>query len=128
MQILLGLVVATFGTSANAQLSVCNKAAREAVVALGRFDGHDWLSEGWWTIAPRHCARLIGTRLDARYYYLYARDDVSGTWEGGTAFCTAPRKFSIVGRRDCATRGFDSTGFFQIDTGQAPDWTQVLSD
>ena len=43
-------------------------------VALGRFDGTNWTSQGWWTMQPRTCAGLLTGPLDARYYYLYASD------------------------------------------------------
>ena len=112
---------------ARAGLTVCNKAAQPARVALGRFNGRDWMSEGWWTIAPAKCAVLIKTRLDARYYYLYGTDTASGVWDGGTNFCVAPgNDFSIVGRGDCASRGYDRKRFFQIDTQDNLDKVQVL--
>jgi uncharacterized membrane protein len=110
-------------------LAVCNKAKRPASVALGRFNGTAWMSQGWWTVAPRKCAELIAGPLDARYYYLYADDGGAGAWDGGTTFCTAHSgRFSIAGRQACAARGYDLRGFFRIDTGQAPNWTQSLSD
>jgi uncharacterized membrane protein len=117
------------GPQAKASLTICNKGARAASVALGRFNGTDWMSEGWWPVGARTCAVIIAGPLDARYYYLYASDGGSGTWDGGTLFCTAPSpKFSIAGRGQCAQRGYDQRGFFRIDTGQAPNWTQSLSD
>jgi uncharacterized membrane protein len=113
---------------AHAKFAVCNKGARAATVALGHFNGTDWMSEGWWTIKPNACADLITAPLDARYYYLYANDGGSGTWDGSKEFCTDVQNFSIVGRGHCAARGHNRKGFFQIDTGQAPNWTQSLSD
>ena len=123
-------VAATLCTpAASASFTLCNRAAREANVALGRFNGTDWMSEGWWKIAAGNCAELVSGPLDARYYYVYGNDENSGTWQGGTTFCTsASHKFSIVGRQSCATRGYDHRGFFRIDTGKAPNWTQSLSD
>ena len=70
-----------------AKLDVCNKAAGPAKVALGRFDGAGWMSQGWWTIAPHTCATLIDHPLVARYYYLYATDGGAGSWSGSRAFC-----------------------------------------
>jgi len=113
---------------ADARLSVCNRSARPANVAVGRFNGTDWMSEGWWTVAPNACADLIKGPLDARYYYLYASDGASGTWDGSKIFCTGGDRFAIVGRARCTSRGFDRKGFFEIDTGEKPDWTQSLSD
>ncbi len=108
---------------------VCNKTPHETKVALGRFDGSAWSSEGWWTLAPEACQRLLAGALDARYYYLYATDGGTGSWDGKNGFCVATTdKFAIRGRADCAGRGYDRKGFFEIDTGQARDYTQILSD
>jgi|SRR5579871_815580 len=129
MRFLLALLaLVSLMSPAEARLAVCNRSDRAATVALGRFNGTDWMSEGWWTVAPSACADLIKEPLDARYYYLYASDGASGTWDGGKVFCTGGGKFSIVGRARCSARGFDRKGFFEIDTGEKPDWTQSLSD
>ncbi|MEJ1969372.1 MAG: DUF1036 domain-containing protein [Rhizomicrobium sp.] len=115
---------------AEAKLAVCNKGVREAKVALGRFNGTRWISEGWWQVPGKKCAELIAGKLDARYYYLYATDGAQGTWDGSKTFCTgtASGRFSIVGRGGCVARGYDRRGFFEIDTGNRLDWTQSLSD
>lgn len=112
-----------------AGLTVCNNTTRPAKLALGRFDGIRWTSQGWWTIAGRHCAVVIPAPLDARYYYLYASDGGPGSWDGGHSFCTAAADtFEISGRGDCAGRGYDRKDFFEVDTGEKPDFTQFLSD
>jgi uncharacterized membrane protein len=122
------LLLAAIGPAA-AQFTVCNKGAREAKVAIGRFNGTRWSSEGWWHVPAKKCAALIAGKLDARYYYLYATDGAAGTWDGSTTFCTATNdRFSIVGRGGCAAQGFDRRGFFEVDTGSRLDWTQSLSD
>src|ERR1700761_8039215 len=75
---------------AEAALNVCNKSDASTRVALGRFDGTHWTSQGWWNVAPKSCTRLLNGPLQARYYYLYAADSAAGTWEGKTHFCIAP--------------------------------------
>ncbi len=124
------LAFATFAAAAGpaqAGLTVCNKSAAPAKVALGRFNGTDWTSEGWWQIQVNKCTEVAPGRLDARYYYLYATDGATGTWEGRSHFCAAPgEKFSIAGRGACAGRGYDRKGFFEIDTGDNFNWTQTL--
>jgi uncharacterized membrane protein len=123
------LMLVGFAAPAQAGLTLCNKTARPARVALGRFDGTAWGSEGWWTIAPGKCARLVTAPLDARYYYLYAGDGGAGTWDGDYAFCVAAdEKFSIVGREDCAGRGYERKGFYQVDTHENTDVTKSISD
>lgn len=114
---------------ARAALSVCNQSAHAVKVAVGQFNGVHWSSHGWWQVAARNCAELVTGRLVARYYYLYATDGASGVWEGGTRFCVAMAgNFAIVGRGECAAHGYDSRGFFEVDTGNRLDWTQTLSD
>ena len=126
--VLIAILICAAGP-ASARLDVCNKAASPAKVALGRFDGAAWMSEGWWTVQPKTCATLIDRPLVARYYYLYATDGGAGSWSGSRAFCVSQTdKFSIGGRGDCASRGFDRKSFFEVDTGNKPDWTQNLSD
>jgi uncharacterized membrane protein len=129
--LLTGLVLAlTAGgaTSAFATFNICNKSNLAVHAALGRFDGTNWTSQGWWTIQPKKCAEILTGPLDARYYYLYATDGGAGTWEGHTHFCVTPSaKFLAPGRADCARRGFDRRGFFEVDTGGAPNWIQTLS-
>ena len=113
---------------AHAALSVCNKTVRTVRVAVGRFDGTRWGTEGWWFVAPRNCAQLIGGKLDARYYYLYATNENFGVWDGTKKFCvTVFTKFSIAGRANCETRGYYRLGFYEIDTGNRIDWIQNIS-
>jgi uncharacterized membrane protein len=113
---------------AHAAFNVCNQTGLPARVALGRFDGTNWTSQGWWMIAPKSCAGLLTGPLQARYYYLYATDGAAGTWEGKTGFCVAPDSKFLTQRGSCAKRGLDRRGFFEIDTGRASDWTQTLSN
>ncbi len=114
---------------AQAALSVCNKTAKPVKVAVGRTNGADWMSQGWWTIAPDACTTLIPASLNARFYYLFATDGGSGSWDGTHGFCVSSRdRFEIVGRGNCLAHGFEHKGFFQVDTGSAADYTQTLSD
>jgi uncharacterized membrane protein len=81
-------------------------------------------------VHPAQSLRVRAARpLAGTFYYLYASDGAAGTWEGKTYFCVAPdKRFRSVGRGDCAKRGFDRRGFFEVDTGKKPDWTQSLSN
>jgi len=43
--------------------------------------------------------------------------------------CTSDREFKVDGRQDCFVRGYDRTGFFEVDTGkEAKNWTVQLTD
>jgi len=114
---------------ASAGLSVCNKSGHGVRVALGQFNGTRWMSAGWWQVAAKTGTQLTAGRLDARFYYLYATDGASGTWDGGKNFCVGTTdKFMVIGRGACVARGYDRRGFFEVDTGNRFDWTQSLSD
>ncbi len=124
---LLTLIAAA--SPASAGLSVCNKTAHALVVALGRFTGKDWTSQGWWHVPTQSCSELISGPLDARYYYLYATDGAFGSWDGEKNFCVGvTEQFLIEGRDRCVARGSDSRGFFEIDTGKQLSWTQSISN
>jgi uncharacterized membrane protein len=121
------LAAVLLASPAQAALTVCNKARNPARVALGRFDGRDWASQGWWLLAPRQCADVVPGKLDARYYYLYATDGQAGVWDGNTGFCVAAtQKFAIFGRGNCAERGYDRKRFFRIDTNDNLNQVQNL--
>lgn len=112
-----------------ANLSVCNRASESARIALGRFNGTGWMSEGWWNIASGKCQMLVAGALKARYYYLYAADRSSGSWPGSHNFCIGNgENFRVFGRDNCAGRGFDHKSFYQIDTEQRSDYTSYISD
>ena len=67
--------------------------------------------------------------LAAQFYYVYAMDERGGEWKGKAYMCTRDREFRIEGRENCLVRGFDRTGFFEIDTGKdARSWTVQLTD
>lgn len=98
-------------------------------VAIAHSNGMEWISEGWWNIPADGCSVLLQGGLKARYYYLHAvHYEVGGGWEGDRSFCTARRSFTITGRDECSGRGFEATGFFEVDTGESPDWTHILAD
>ncbi len=128
-RILPALILLLLARPAEAGFAVCNKTAIPARVALGRFDGTDWTSQGWWTVQPHKCRTLLTGALVSRYYYLYASDGGPGSWAGSRSFCVSgEERFRIAGRAACARRGYDRKGFFLVDTGQKPDYTQWLSD
>ena len=42
--------------------------------------------------------------------------------------CSREKEFTIRGTDNCLARGFDRTGFFEIDTGEQRSWTVQLTD
>lgn len=113
---------------ARADLNLCNKTASRVGVALGYKDKDGWATEGWWTVAPQKCLPLLKGDLIARYYYVFAVDyDKGGSWGGKSVMCTRDKVFTIRGIEDCEGRGYQKTGFFEVDTGEQTDWTVSLS-
>jgi uncharacterized membrane protein len=114
---------------ASADLRMCNNTGNRVSVALAYTNGEGWVSEGWWNLKPLDCATLLRGALAAQYYYLYAMDERGGEWKGKAFMCTSDREFKIDGRQDCFVRGYDRTGFFEVDTGKdAKSWTVQLTD
>ena len=118
----------TSATIARADLKLCNNTANRVGVALGYKDKQGWASEGWWNIGANNCETLLKGPLIARYYYIFAVDyDKGGSWGGKAMMCTRDKLFTIRGIKDCVTRGYQKTGFFEVDTGEEVDWTVQLS-
>ena len=128
---LLGATVALLLASgaARADFRLCNNTGNRVSIALAYTDGEAWVSEGWWNVKPNGCETLVRGALAAQFYYAYAMDERGGEWKGKAFMCTRDREFKINGRNDCFTRGFDRTGFFEIDTGKdSRNWTVQLTD
>ena len=115
------------GTPARADLKLCNNTASRVGVAIGYKDGKAG-PEGWWNGEPQKCLTLLKGALIARYYYIYAVDyDKGGSWGGKAMMCTRDKIFTIRGINNCTERGYQKTGFFEVDTNEETDWTISLS-
>jgi len=122
-------VLALGSSSAWADFRLCNNASSRASVAISYTDGQTWVTEGWWNLKQGACETLLRGPLAAQFYYVYAMDERGGEWKGKAYMCTRDREFRIEGRENCLVRGFDRTGFFEIDTGKdARSWTVQLTD
>jgi uncharacterized membrane protein len=118
-------------TPATADFRVCNFTKSRVGIAIGYNDheGKDWVTEGWWNIAAGGCESLLRGNLTARFYYIYAIDyDRGGEWSGSALMCTRDKEFTIKGTGDCLTRGYDRTGFSEVDTGGQQNWTVQLTE
>jgi uncharacterized membrane protein len=131
----LALIVMLFGgwvasiVPAYADLRVCNQTADPISVAMGYRADRGWESEGWWVAAPSQCATVFQGSLNSRFYYLFAADDIGGgAWAGSVYMCTRDDTFTIFGIEDCLARGYERTGFFEVDTQNKTDWTLQLTD
>ena len=122
-----GLFVAA--SPARADLRLCNMTPSRVGIALGYRDAQGWVTEGWWNLTARGCETLLKGLLGGRFYYIYAIDyDRGGEWSGRSFMCTREREFTIRGTEDCLARGFDRSGFFEVDTGEQKSWTIQLTD
>ncbi len=127
---LLALLMSCLWTSpAAADFRLCNNTSSRVGVALGYKDVDGWTTEGWWNISSRSCETLLKGTLIARYYYIYALDyDRGGEWSGQAFMCSRDKEFTIKGTDNCLARGYDRTGFFEVDTGEQRAWTVQLTE
>ena len=123
------ILVAAGVAPARADLTVCNQTSSRVGVAIGHQQSGEWSTEGWWNLTPGACEAILPGPLDGRFYYIFARDwDKGGDWGGTTPMCTQTKVFTISGVENCSERGYDTSGFFEIDIGTEEDWTVQLTD
>ncbi len=126
------LILAAIGlwpAAAHADFRLCNNTGSRVGVSIGYKDGDGWMTEGWWNLSSRSCDTILRGALVARFYYIYAVDyDRGGEWSGNAYMCTRDKEFSIRGLEDCLARGYERTGFFEVDTGEQSSWTVQLTD
>ena len=126
---LLPLSLWVFAAPASADFRLCNNTGSRVGIAVGYKDNDGWTTEGWWNLGARSCDTLLKGALVARFYYIYAIDyDRGGEWSGKAFMCTRDKEFTIRGIEDCLARGFDRTGFFEVDTGEQRSWTVQLTE
>jgi uncharacterized membrane protein len=112
-----------------ADFRLCNNTGSRVGIAIGYKDAEGWTTEGWWNLSARTCETLVKGQLVARFYYVYAVDyDRGGEWSGKAFMCTRDKEFTIRGIEDCLARGFDRTGFFEVDTSEQRSWTVQLTE
>ncbi len=122
-------VMCLWSSPAAADFRLCNNTASRVGIALGYKDAEGWTTEGWWNVSSRACETLLRGTLVARFYYIYALDyDRGGEWSGQAFMCSRDKEFTIKGTENCLARGFDRTGFFEVDTGEQRAWTVQLTD
>lgn len=113
---------------AHADLKVCNNTTSLVGVSVGYQKNKKWITEGWWQIPKDVCASVIEGDLASRYFYLHAEDAISGgRWRGPVFMCTTSKEFKIDGIKDCFARGYERTGFFEVDTGDQKNWQVRLT-
>jgi uncharacterized membrane protein len=127
--VLAASALAVSTSPAAADFRLCNNTASRVGIAIGYKDADGWTTEGWWNLPARTCETVLKGNLVARYYYVYAIDyDHGGEWMGQAFMCTRDKEFTIRGIGDCLARGYDRTGFFEVDTGEQRAWTVQLTE
>jgi uncharacterized membrane protein len=101
-----------FKVATPAGYSICNDTGTPVAAAIGEKSTRDWISHGWWKIAPGSCARAITAPLATDALYLYVQK-VGGPAlvNGRETFCVANIEFDIEGRARCKERGLSELGF-----------------
>jgi uncharacterized membrane protein len=123
----LALILSAHPTAADFRL--CNNTGSRVGISIGYKDSDGWTTEGWWNLSARSCETLVRGSLVSRFYYVYGVDyDRGGEWSGKAFLCTRDKEFTIRGIEDCLARGYDRTGFFEVDTGEQRSWTVQLTD
>jgi uncharacterized membrane protein len=123
------LAACLWAAPAAADFRLCNNTSSRVGIALGYKDAEGWTTEGWWNVSARSCETLLRGTLVARFYYIYALDyDRGGEWSGQAFMCSRDKEFTIKGTDNCLARGFDRTGFFEVDTGEQRAWTVQLTE
>ncbi|GLK77060.1 hypothetical protein GCM10008171_23140 [Methylopila jiangsuensis] len=130
--LLLALFVAGLSAAAGAaraDFRLCNKTNSRIGVSIGYKEKDTWSTEGWWNVSANSCETILRGALSSRFYYVYAIDyDRGGEWNGKAYMCTRDKEFTIRGIEDCLARGYDRSGFFEIDTGEQGSWTVQLTE
>lgn len=111
-----GLAVLAAPQASYASLQFCNRTNSQLSLAVGYIANSVWTSGGWWNVTPGSCVTPISGNLTNRYYYYHAHSSGGGSWDGDYTFCTTNSAFTISGDENCSGRGYETTGFRQIDT------------
>ncbi len=104
--------------------AVCNDGTSEIWAALGLKAGSDYVSRGWWAIAPGGCAKALTDALGPGKIYLFATKHGNNRLVSGPEmFCTTDVTFNIQGRERCPQRGLAETGFAATNLDGLPGVT-----
>ena len=115
--------------SALADFKLCNGTSSRIGVAIGYEDKTGWSTEGWWNVPAQSCETILRGAPPSRYLYVHAIDyDRGGEWSGQAFMCSRDKEFTIRGTENCLARGYDRTGYFEVDTNEQRSWTVQLTD
>ncbi|AGT11478.1 hypothetical protein JCM7686_pAMI6p148 (plasmid) [Paracoccus aminophilus JCM 7686] len=121
------------GLPALAAFKLCNQSYDVLNIAIAQpgpeqAAADDFVTRGWWRVAPNQCATLVREPLKTRFLYVFATD-VFGkeALSGAIPLCVGTRRFVIERQGDCLLRGFLDARFLEVDTTDQSDWTVFVS-
>lgn len=119
-----------FGTVSLADFRICNEAQVPTSIAVGYRDIENeiWVTEGWWNLDQGECATPLPGSLRSRYYYVLGDVAEGPGWSGTFDMCTDTDEFTIRGDEACEDRGYTTSLFYEIDTGDARSWEESLTE
>jgi uncharacterized membrane protein len=103
--------------AAPAGYSICNDGNDAIWAAIGLKTGTNFVSRGWWKVAPGACAKAIADPLSTDKIYLHAERHANNHLVSGqTNFCVTNITFEVQGNERCASRGLNNAGFAATST------------
>ena len=106
-------------------LTWCNDTPHKVMAAVATDDGKSVTSRGWYRIDPGKCLHPDISGQPKQVYSFAAAVDAENravkyrerplSWGGAAQFCTRDNKFETSEQGDCASHGFDATGFAAVD-------------
>jgi len=98
-------------------LKACNGTGAHIMIALGTNDEAGWASQGWWYLEPGKCTKLIPAESKSSTIYVHAEDTNGNQYFAGSMkFCARDSDFLVKGSDDCASRGYQTRTFHEVDT------------
>ena len=129
VRIELAAAAIALASPASADFTVCNDSFDVLNIALAYGQGAEFVSQGWWSVAPNRCVALLRGDIPVRYLYLFATDVFNrAVLDGEALFCTDTGRFRIIGVADCRARGHLVSAFSEVDIGSASEWVVILGD
>jgi uncharacterized membrane protein len=120
------VAVLVFGTSAKADLQLCNRTSYVVETAIGIEDKGAAATRGWFRLDPGQCRPVMQGKVEADRVYVHARAlDVYGVSPMPQArhaeLCVGDGQFLIAGARHCSGRGQRLTRFTEVKPSASSD-------
>jgi uncharacterized membrane protein len=122
---------AGFANQAFAQSwSICNKTSESVKIVVGyAVAGGHLQSEGWWTVAPNGCQKVLSRNQTVDYTtgYLYASKKGKPVVDGDQDLCVDDEAFTIRRHQNCEGRNFRTVQSRQISVNLNKNFTTTIT-